>query len=103
MAPQKAARKIAREGIRQPQDACEKEDHDPVNHPRHYTHGGIECIDAIEAQLGPAGFVAFLRGQVAKYNWRLLHKGNAVMDGEKLAWYVWRLQMALVKLDASED
>ncbi|BFH59427.1 DUF3310 domain-containing protein [Paenibacillus azoreducens] len=22
---------------------------DPVNHPGHYTRGGIECIDAIEA------------------------------------------------------
>ncbi|HBY66669.1 MAG TPA: hypothetical protein DEG69_02155, partial [Flavobacteriaceae bacterium] len=26
---------------------------DNVNHPAHYTDGGIECIEAIEAQLTP--------------------------------------------------
>ncbi|MBQ9009305.1 MAG: DUF3310 domain-containing protein, partial [Clostridia bacterium] len=25
--------------------------HDAVNHPAHYTAGGVECIDAIEAAL----------------------------------------------------
>ena len=34
---------------------------DMVNNPTHYTHGAIECIDAIEAALGPEGFIAFLR------------------------------------------
>ena len=28
------------------------DEHDPVNHPSHYTSGDIECIDAIRAALG---------------------------------------------------
>ena len=24
---------------------------DPVNHPDHYTHGGIECIEATQASM----------------------------------------------------
>ena len=32
---------------------------DNVNHPSHYTFGGVECIDAIEAELGREGFVAY--------------------------------------------
>lgn len=60
---------------------------DAVDHPEHYTQGTIECIDAIEAALGRAGFVAFLRGQVIKYQWRLLHKNNHLQDAQKSAWY----------------
>lgn len=68
---------------------------DMVNQPPHYTHGGIECIDAIEAQLGPEGFVAFLRGTIAKYNWRMLHKGQSLEDAMKLRWYTERLVKTL--------
>jgi hypothetical protein len=64
---------------------------DLVNSPSHYTHGDIECIDAIRAMLGSEGFIAFLRGQVVRYQWRLLHKGNAKQDAEKAAWYADRL------------
>lgn len=63
--------------------------HDEVNHPDHYaaTDNGIECIDAIRAALGRDGFIAFLRGQVIKYSWRLGKKGAAVTDAEKAQWY----------------
>lgn len=66
---------------------------DPVNHPPHYKadEGGIECIDAIKAQLSKDGFIAFLRGQVAKYNWRLGKKNAAKIDAEKAQWYMNRL------------
>lgn len=64
---------------------------DMVNHPAHYTQGDIECIDAIKAALGPEGFIAFLRGQVIKYEWRLLHKEKPVEDARKAAWYNDRL------------
>lgn len=64
---------------------------DMVNQPPHYTHGGIECIDAIKAQLGPEGFVSFLRGTIAKYNWRLMHKGASLEDAQKQQWYTNRL------------
>jgi hypothetical protein len=49
---------------------------DLVNHPPHYTDGGIECIDAIEAQLTPEEYRGYLKGNIAKYAWRERHKGG---------------------------
>lgn len=63
---------------------------DMVNQPPHYTQGGIECIDAIKAALGP-GFNDFLRGQVIKYVWRGPHKGSPSEDYKKAQWYLNRL------------
>lgn len=68
---------------------------DVINRPSHYTQGGVECIDAIEAALGPVGFVAFLRGQVIKYQWRLGLKDSALQDAGKAHWYSDRLQKTL--------
>ena len=40
---------------------------DVVNHPSHYTEGGIECIEAIESALtGLEGFEGYLAGNVLK-------------------------------------
>lgn len=56
--------------------------------PPHYTSAEIECIDAIRAQLCPIEFRGFLRGQIAKYNWRLTSKHpNPDKDAGKLLWY----------------
>lgn len=68
---------------------------DPVNHPSHYTAGKVECIDAIEAALGRDGFIAFLRGQVIKYNWRCGLKDDAAQDAGKARWYADRLVTVL--------
>jgi len=43
---------------------------DNVQRPAHYSGDGIECIDVIEAMLGPDGFRAFCLGNVLKYSWR---------------------------------
>lgn len=64
---------------------------DLINHPPHYTTGGVECIDAIAAALGSDGFRAFLRGQVIKYVWRATHKGAERQDYAKARWYLDRL------------
>jgi len=57
--------------------------HDPVEHPRHYTFGGIEVIDAIEAwSLG------FHLGNVVKYVARAAHKGSYLEDLRKARWYL---------------
>lgn len=64
---------------------------DPVNHPDHYTRGGIECIDAIEAQLTPEEFRGFCKGNAAKYIWRELHKGGDESIA-KAAWYLGKLK-----------
>lgn len=50
--------------------------HDPVNHPAHYTQGGIECIDAIRAALTEEEFRGFCKGNLIKYAWRERHKGG---------------------------
>lgn len=59
---------------------------DAVDRPAHY-QGDIECIDAIKAQLTEEQWVGYLRGQVAKYNWRIGRKGEAEHDAKKLLWY----------------
>jgi hypothetical protein len=71
-----------------------------VDHPAHYTHGAIECIDAIEAALGPDGFVAWLRGTIIKYQWRLGHKDAPAQDAAKAEWYSRRLTAALQRREA---
>ena len=35
---------------------------DPVNSPSHYTQGGIECIEAIKAQMSREEYMGFLVG-----------------------------------------
>ena len=60
---------------------------DMVNHPPHYqSDSGIECIDAIRAALGSAGFIAYCRGNAMKYVWR--EKINAAEDLRKAAFYL---------------
>lgn len=63
---------------------------DPVNRPAHYTAGGIECIDAIQAALGDDAFVAYCRGQAIKYAWRAGNKWSYAEDLRKGAWYLTR-------------
>jgi hypothetical protein len=63
---------------------------DQVNHPPHYTDGGIECIEAIEAQLTTEEYQGYLRGNCVKYLWRWRHKGGKT-DLAKAQWYLDRL------------
>lgn len=64
---------------------------DVVNHPPHYTDGsGIECIEAIEAQLTTEEYQGYLRGNCVKYLWRWRQKGG-VIDLQKAQWYLERL------------
>lgn len=73
---------------------------DRVNHPSHYTQGGIECIDAITAALSchrnPVN--AWLTGQVIKYLWRWPLK-NGKEDLRKAEWYLHRLLQRLEEQD----
>lgn len=66
---------------------------DAINHPSHYTYGGIECIDAINAVVNeiPNGICAWLTGQVIKYIWRWMHKNKPVEDLKKCRFYLDRL------------
>lgn len=70
---------------------------DPVNHPTHYTSGGIECLDAIAASMTAPEYEGFLKGQVMKYVWRYHLKGKPVEDLKKAAFYLDRLIQAAEK------
>lgn len=63
---------------------------DAVNSPSHYTSGGIECIDAIEAALTPEEARGFRKGNAMKYIWRAGKKGSYIEDLEKASWYLER-------------
>ena len=64
---------------------------DMVNHPSHYTQGGIECIDALEAAtINLKGIEAVCTANAIKYLWRWKEKGG-IEDLEKYKWYIDRL------------
>lgn len=63
---------------------------DMVNHPNHYTVGGIETIDFIQAKLSPEAFEGYLAGNILKYMTRYNHK-NGVEDLKKAQWYLNKL------------
>ena len=66
--------------------------HDAVNHPSHYTQGGIECIDALKAAtVGLTGIEAVCTANAIKYLWRWKFK-NGVEDIDKAIWYLNRLK-----------
>lgn len=61
----------------------EKETPDMVNHPPHYTTGGIETIDFIEAK-----GLGYNLGNVVKYVSRAEHKGDVLEDLKKAQFYL---------------
>ena len=71
---------------------CGKESNvDMVNHPVHYTQGGIECIDALKAAtVSKTGIEAVCTANAIKYLWRYEEK-NGVEDVKKARWYIDRL------------
>jgi len=68
---------------------------DMVNHPPHYTQGGIETIEYLEAKLTPEAFIGYLQGNCLKYLSRAAHKGSAIEDFKKAQWYINRLVKTL--------
>ena len=79
----------------------EKKTEDMVNHPSHYTHGGVECIDAITSALSSYedSVDSWLVGQVIKYLWRAPLKGKYEEDIKKAQFYLNRL---VEKIDKNE-
>ena len=37
---------------------------DAVNHPTHYTSGGVECIEAIRSSMTADGFADYCKGNI---------------------------------------
>jgi hypothetical protein len=90
---QSAARRGAGAAIRKALKSAP--DADPVNHPDHYTVGGIETIDFIEAKLSPEEFAGYCKGNIIKYLSRGRHKGTEAQDYQKAQWYCARLVEAV--------
>ena len=61
---------------------------DMVNNPPHYTHGGIETIDYMEAKSTPEEFAGHLRLTAIKYLSRAGLKESTLVDLKKAQWYV---------------
>jgi hypothetical protein len=62
-----------------------------VNHPPHYTAGGIETIDIMQAKLTREQFIGYLRGSIIRYILRAGKKWNELEDLEKAQWYLNKL------------
>lgn len=60
---------------------------DMVNHPPHYTNGGMECIDELIYVFGTHAVKAFCLCNVWKYRKRALYK-NGQEDLDKADWYM---------------
>lgn len=78
--------------VKLPKEATESSNKsDMVSHPKHYTQGGIECIDALKAAtVGKHGIEAVCVANVIKYLWRYEEK-NGAEDVRKARWYIERL------------
>lgn len=62
-------------------------ENDVINHPSHYTQGGIECIDAMESAFGAAQLAVYCKIAAFKYIWRCERK-NGAEDVKKAIWYM---------------
>ena len=70
----------------------QREQHDPVNNPKHYAiASGVEAIDIIKASLTPEQFKGYMLGNFLKYRLRAGDKGDLQQDIGKSNWYRERL------------
>jgi hypothetical protein len=70
---------------------------DPVNHPKHYNVGNVECIELIKSVLTEEEYRGYLKGNAIKYTYRAPYKGNEEQDLGKRKWYCDELKRTLNK------
>ena len=63
------------------------DNYDTVNNPKHYTEGGIECIDVMIQTQGIEAVKSFCLCNAFKYIWRHENK-NGLEDIKKARWYI---------------
>ncbi len=61
---------------------------DTVNHPEHYTEGGIETLDYLKAKSNTSEYVGYLRLNCLKYLSRAPYKGSGITDLKKCFYYL---------------
>jgi hypothetical protein len=61
---------------------------DMVNNPPHYTQGGMETIDILEAKSTFEEFKGHLKLTAITYITRAGHKDSELQDAKKTQWYV---------------
>lgn len=62
--------------------------YDNVNHPQHYNHGSMECIDEMILIFGVEAVMDFCACNAWKYRARAAYKGNPEEDMAKADWYI---------------
>lgn len=75
------------DNVDHPSHEAQKEDHDTVTSPKHYTSGTIEVIDIIKDSSSPEEYEGFLANNVKKYVLRYKHK-NGLEDLKKARVYL---------------
>ena len=59
-----------------------------VEHPRHYTQGEVECIDAMVSAFGEEAVRDYCRLNAFKYVWRAKEKDSVESNTRKAIWFL---------------
>lgn len=59
-----------------------------VNHPEHYNHSHMECIDGMLGAFGAEEVRTFCKISAFKYLWRLGYKDDEAQEIGKIKWYL---------------
>ena len=59
-----------------------------VNHPEHYNHSYMECIDGMLGAFGDKEVRTFCKISAFKYLWRLGYKDDEAQEIGKIKWYL---------------
>eukprot|EP01049_Picozoa_sp_SAG25_P010637 SAG25_NODE_1185_length_3673_cov_2.798487_2_plen_80_part_00 len=59
-----------------------------IEHPRHYTQGEVECIDAMVSAFGGEAVRDYCRLNAFKYVWRAKEKDSVESNTRKAIWFL---------------
>ena len=78
---------LKRSGSNSIDKAATKSENDPVEHPAHYEHDGVACLDMMYITQGYNATFDFCVCNAFKYLWRWKTK-NGIQDLKKARWYL---------------
>ena len=59
-----------------------------IEHPRHYTQGEVECIDAMVSAFGEEAVRDYCQLNAFKYVWRAKEKDSVESNTRKAIWFL---------------